>query len=160
MALALQCRVLQHRAKIRLYDLIVVGAGPAGASAARTAAQLGLKTLLLEKDKLPRNKLCGGGVTPKVLKLLGFGLPDELIEYTARSTRIHVGEGCFNFETDRTLVYMTSRTRLDSFLADKAVEAGAELKDGTPAHRIEDKRFPYPSENFPWLISRKDAYRC
>jgi len=120
-----------------LYDLIVVGAGPAGASAARTAAQQGLKTLLLEKDKLPRNKLCGGGVTPKVIKLLGFSLPDELIEYTARSTRIHVGSGCFNFESDRALVYMTSRTKLDSFLADKAVEAGAELKDGTPAQRIE-----------------------
>ena len=57
-----------------MYDLIVVGAGPAGASAARTAAQLGLKTLLLEKDELPRNKLCGGGVTPKVLKSLDFAL--------------------------------------------------------------------------------------
>jgi geranylgeranyl reductase family protein len=120
-----------------MYDLIVVGAGPAGTSAARAAAQLGLKTLLLEKDKVPRNKLCGGGVTPKVLKSLGFPLPAELIEYTARSTRIHVGEHCFNFETDRTLVYMTSRTKFDSFLAGKAEEAGVELKDSTPAHRIE-----------------------
>jgi geranylgeranyl reductase family protein len=121
-----------------MYDLIVVGAGPAGASAARAAAQLGLKTLLLEKEKLPRSKLCGGGVTPKVLKLFDFNLPNDLVECTAKSTRIHVGENCFNFETDRPLVYMTSRIRFDAFLAEKAVDAGAELRDGTCVNRIEN----------------------
>jgi len=118
-----------------MYDLIVVGAGPAGASAARTAAQLGLKTLLLEKEKIPRSKLCGGGVTPKVLKLLDFSLPSELIECTVRSTRIHVGERCYNLETDRTLVYMTSRSEFDSFLTNKALEAGVELRDGTLVYK-------------------------
>lgn len=120
-----------------MYDLIVVGAGPAGASAARTGSQLGLKTLLLEKEKVPRNKLCGGGVTPKVLKLLDFALPNDLMECTTKSIRIHVGESCFNFETDRALVYMTSRSKFDTFLTEKAVEAGAELRDGTPVNRIE-----------------------
>jgi geranylgeranyl reductase family protein len=121
-----------------MYDLIVVGAGPAGASAARAAAQLGLKTLLLEKEKLPRNKLCGGGVTPKVLKLFDFNLANELVECAVKSTRIHVGDKCFNFETDHTLVYMTSRIRFDTFLTEKAVEAGAELRDGTCVNRIEN----------------------
>ncbi len=120
-----------------MYDLIVIGAGPAGASAARTAAQLGLKTLLLEKEKAPRNKLCGGGVTPKVLKLFDFNLPDGLVEYTAKSARVHVGEKCFNFETDGPLVYMTSRIRFDAFLTEKAVEAGAEFRDGAVVNRIE-----------------------
>jgi geranylgeranyl reductase family protein len=121
-----------------MYDLIVVGAGPAGTTAARTAANLGLKTLLLEKERLPRDKLCGGGVTPKAVKLLGFALPDELIQYTARSARIHVREDCFSFQTARPLVYMTSRAKFDSFLADKAVEAGVELKDETPAHHVQE----------------------
>lgn len=120
-----------------MYDLIVIGAGPAGASAARTASQLGLKTLLLEKEKVPRNKLCGGGVTPKVLRLFDFNLPNDLVECTAQSTRIHVGESRFSFETDSTLVYMTSRSKFDTFLTEKAVEAEAELRDGTPVNRIE-----------------------
>lgn len=120
-----------------MYDLIVVGAGPAGSSAARTASQQGLKTLLLEKERMPRNKLCGGGVTPKVLKLFDFNLPSELIEFSAKSTRTHVGDDCFSFETSRTLVYMTSRTEFDMFLAEKAVEAGAELRDATRVDRVE-----------------------
>lgn len=119
-----------------MYDLIVVGAGPAGAAAARAAVQQGLRTLLIEKDHLPRNKLCGGGVTPKVLRLLDFALPPELVEYAPTSTRIHVGDSCYSFETNSTLVYMTSRTNFDAYLTEMAAEAGAEVKDGSPVHAI------------------------
>jgi geranylgeranyl reductase family protein len=120
-----------------MYDLIVIGSGPAGASAARTAAKSGLKTLLLEKDRIPRNKLCGGGVTPKVLKLLDFRLPDELIECVTFATRMHIGKNDYDFKSNRPLAYMTSRSKLDTFLAEKAVEAGAELRDQSPVHGIE-----------------------
>jgi geranylgeranyl reductase family protein len=119
-----------------MYDLIVVGAGPAGASAARSAAKSGLKTLLLEKEEMPRNKLCGGGVTPKVLTRFDFKLPKELIDCEVKSARIHVGENLHHFRTDETLVYMTSRTSFDAFLTEKAVEAGAELRDGNPVNRV------------------------
>ncbi|MFW9845803.1 MAG: FAD-dependent oxidoreductase, partial [Candidatus Thorarchaeota archaeon] len=44
------------------YDVIVVGAGPAGSIAAHDCAKAGLRTLLLEKWKLPREKPCGGAV--------------------------------------------------------------------------------------------------
>lgn len=111
-----------------MYDLIVVGAGPAGASAARTAAQLGLKTLLLEKEKISRSKLCGGGLTPKVLRILDLNLPRDLIERSVRSARIHIGDDIYEFESERTLVYMTSRALFDAFLSDKAGEAGAEVR--------------------------------
>lgn len=115
-----------------MYDLIVVGAGPAGSSAARTAAKLGLKTLLLEKEKVPRNKLCGGGVTPKVLTRLDFKLPKDLIECETRAARIHVKNRSYPFETDRPLVFMTARSKFDTFLTTKAEEAGAEVKDSSP----------------------------
>jgi geranylgeranyl reductase family protein len=90
-----------------------------------------LKTVLLEKEKMPRRKLCGGGVTPKVLKLLDFDLPDEIIESAPRSARIHVGENCFKFHSTRPLVYMTSREKFDTLLATRAADAGAEVKDDT-----------------------------
>jgi geranylgeranyl reductase family protein len=123
-----------------MYDLIVIGAGPAGASAARSAVQRGLSTLLLEKERMPRNKLCGGGVTPKVLNLLDFKLPKELIECEARAARIHVGENMYDFESPQPLVYMTSRAKLDAFLAEKAAEAGAEFRDKSPVKGIEVTR--------------------
>jgi len=96
-----------------------------------------LSTILFEKEKMPRDKLCGGGVTPKVLKLLDFQLPDEIIECAPKSTRIHVGQSCFKFQTSRPLVYMTSRSKFDNLLYEKAAEAGAEVRDGTPVRSVE-----------------------
>jgi flavin-dependent dehydrogenase len=55
------------------YDLIVVGAGPAGSACAITSARAGAKVLLLEKDRFPRQKVCGEFVSPESLGLLhGF----------------------------------------------------------------------------------------
>jgi len=76
-------------------------------------------------------------VTAKVLTRLDFKLPKELIEYEAKAVRTHLGESVIRFETDQTLVYMTSRSKFDSFLAEKAVEAGAELKDKKPVRSVE-----------------------
>jgi geranylgeranyl reductase family protein len=120
-----------------MYDLIIIGAGPAGSSAARTAAQNGLRTLVLEREKMPRNKLCGGGLTPKVLTRLDFSLPNDLIECRVKSSRVHIGQTTHTVETDQTLVYMTSRSNFDAFLAEKASDAGAEIEDDKPVSRIE-----------------------
>ncbi|MFX1255818.1 MAG: NAD(P)/FAD-dependent oxidoreductase [Promethearchaeota archaeon] len=54
-----------------MYDLIVVGAGPAGASAARFAVKHGLSVALLDKAVFPRDKPCGGALTSRTLPLLG-----------------------------------------------------------------------------------------
>ena len=120
-----------------MYDLIVVGAGPAGSSAARRAAQQGLNTLLIEKERVPRHKLCGGAITSKVLTLLDFKLPDTVVERTVNSTRIHVGQDNYPFETTRTLAILTSRTSFDAFLTEKALEAGSEVADANPVLKVE-----------------------
>lgn len=56
--------------RAELFDLVVIGAGPAGSAAAITAARLGAKTLLLERGRFPRHKVCGEFVSPEGLALL------------------------------------------------------------------------------------------
>lgn len=62
-----------------VYDLIIVGAGPAGATAALYAQRQGLKTLLLDKDRFPRDKICGDALSGKsVAILLELGLLEQV----------------------------------------------------------------------------------
>ena len=56
------------------YDVIIVGAGPAGALMGYELARLGLKALLIEKEVLPRYKACGGGLTRRALNALPFDI--------------------------------------------------------------------------------------
>ena len=55
-----------------MYDLLVIGGGPAGATCARRAAMEGLDVALIEKYIHPRQKICGGALSPRVSKSLGF----------------------------------------------------------------------------------------
>ncbi len=61
------------------YDVIIVGAGPAGLKCAQTLSTSGLDILLLEKDESPGNKVCAGGITRQGVPLLE--LPDNIIEH-------------------------------------------------------------------------------
>jgi flavin-dependent dehydrogenase len=62
-----------------LYDIIIVGAGPAGSSAALFASRAGLRTLLLDKTSFPRDKVCGDAISGKSLNMLKeLNLVEEL----------------------------------------------------------------------------------
>jgi len=74
-----------------LYDLTVVGGGPAGMSAAITAARTGAKVLLLERGRLPRQRVCGEFVSAESLELLAGLLADTRPELLAGAARISVG---------------------------------------------------------------------
>src|SRR5580658_2711634 len=50
------------------FDVIVVGAGPAGATAAKTLGEAGISTLILDKSDFPRDKPCGGGISARVVR--------------------------------------------------------------------------------------------
>jgi flavin-dependent dehydrogenase len=77
-------------------DVIVVGAGPAGATLAYELAKRGIGVLLLEKEKLPRYKCCAGGVTSKAAKLLDFdGQKVTQIQVSADWVEISTADNIF-----------------------------------------------------------------
>ena len=63
----------------RNFDVIVVGAGPAGTVLARELAKKGISVVLLEKDVLPRYKCCAGGLSGRAAKLLNLDISDAIL---------------------------------------------------------------------------------
>jgi geranylgeranyl reductase family protein len=115
------------------YDVAIVGAGPAGSTAAYRLATAGASVLLLDKATFPRDKPCGGGVTGRAERLLPFSI-DPVVEDVA--DRLEVGLRYRHRVTRHSrapLAYMTQRRRLDHFLLQKAATAGAEVRVGETA---------------------------
>ena len=123
----------RRSAEALTYDVIVVGAGPAGSTAAYDCTKQGLKTLLLEKYKLPREKPCGGAVMYRALRTIGEKIPPELIERRIYGLRFLLPDGKgTEFISDKLIGITVFRDRFDEFLARRASDAGAELIDNTP----------------------------
>jgi geranylgeranyl reductase family protein len=118
------------------YDVVVVGAGPAGSSAAFELARNGLNVALVEKASMPRYKTCGGGVVARALKLLPFDA-SEAIERQCHAAELNLGHSdlCFRIKRDYPLVSMTMRENFDHLLFTAAGKAGARMLDD---HRVLD----------------------
>jgi menaquinone-9 beta-reductase len=123
----------------RTADVIVVGAGPAGSTAAYHLANAGLDVLLLEKTAFPREKVCGDGLTPrgtKQLLALGIDVSEENGWVRNRGLRIQGGGTTLTLDWPDLAAYPNyglTRTRLDfdDMLARHAVKAGARLLERT-----------------------------
>jgi geranylgeranyl reductase family protein len=137
---------------VTTYDVIVAGAGPSGSTAARQLAERGARVLLLDKQKFPRDKPCGGGVTLRAASVQDIDL-SPVIERTIYGARfsLRLG-GDFDRRFDRPLTYMTQRCLLDQHLAERAAEAGADLHDGEAAREIDAR------ETGVTLRTDKDVY--
>jgi len=120
-------------------DVIVVGAGPGGSSAAYHLARHGLNVLLLEKTQFPREKVCGDGLTPRAVKeLVKMGVDTSPENGWVRNRGLRVIGGGVRLELDWPDLsaypnYGLTRTRLDfdEILANRAVAAGAKLHTNT-----------------------------
>lgn len=127
-------------AKTPMHDLIIVGGGPAGASCARKAALHGLDVVLLEKSIHPRDKLCGGGLTPRVKDLVDFDI-SGVIERDIHAVRLISPSGRRPYlKRDTQAGYTVKRNKFDHHLLKKAKEAGAWVEQGTKVVAIEQLR--------------------
>jgi geranylgeranyl reductase family protein len=112
------------------YDVAVIGAGPAGSTAAHALASAGAAVLLADKAVFPRDKPCGGGVTLRGARLLPFSLEPVVEDALDRLDCSLRYRSCFRRQAGGPLAYMTQRRRLDHFLLQKAAEAGADVREG------------------------------
>lgn len=123
----------------RDYDVIVVGAGPGGSTAARFCAQAGLNVLLIEKERLPRYKACGGCLSLKTARLLGFDL-SPVLENTIHGVHFtYCLKDRFSIRSEEPIAFLVMRDRFDHFLAKKALERGVALFEGERVVRAEEK---------------------
>ena len=122
------------------YDVIVVGAGPAGSTAARECAARGLSVLLLDKSEFPRDKPCGGAVAIRAAALLPFELTPVVERVVSRVQVTERQSRGFTRSYSEKLVYLTQRSSLDNFLVRRAEDAGAVFRPRQSA--LEVQRHP------------------
>lgn len=106
-------------------DFAVIGGGPAGASAARRLARRGASVLVFERQRMPRAKPCGGGLSERAMSYLDFAVPDALIDAQVFGARVHFGGASTEVRLDRRVAALVTRSRFDHFLLRKAEECGA-----------------------------------
>ena len=111
------------------YDVLIVGLGPAGATAAYELSRAGMSVLGLEKQMHPRYKVCGGGLSVRIDQILESDFK-AVVEHTVYGIQFtYGGEEPFLIESPRPIAYMVMRDRFDHLLVEKARRAGAEVHE-------------------------------
>jgi geranylgeranyl reductase family protein len=118
-----------------LYDVIILGAGPGGATAAFYLGKAGKKVLVLEKETLPRYKTCGGGISANLLAQFPFDF-DEVIETRVKTITYILNDKEVSFPVPEDTVQMVMRSNFDSYIL---AHANAEVRQGETAYRLEEQ---------------------
>jgi geranylgeranyl reductase family protein len=133
---------------VQRFDVAVIGAGPAGSTAAYRLARAHARVLLIDKARFPRDKPCGGGLTMRAVRQLPFSV-EPVVEDRITRARCRLKYGPeIERESEHVLCLMTQRRRLDAFMVEQAVEAGVTFRDGVRAEVESDTRLSVDGERF------------
>lgn len=110
------------------YEVVVIGAGPAGAMTGYYLAKAGVRVALLDAKRFPRDKPCGGGLQARAVQRIPFDV-SHVLRGTMRQVSFTLGlsEPCTR-TYPHPLVYGVLRSEFDAFLLEQAIQAGAEVK--------------------------------
>jgi geranylgeranyl reductase family protein len=121
-------------------NVIVVGAGPAGASAAIRLAQLGVQDIvLLDRSQFPRDKTCGSGLSPNAVRLadeLGIGRPVRETGIPITSLKLVTRGGRSMVLSSSASAFILLRRTFDELLVERAQTLGVELRAGVRATQL------------------------
>ncbi|MBW2962351.1 geranylgeranyl reductase family protein [Mesonia aestuariivivens] len=121
----------------KMFDVAVIGSGPSGAIAAYESAKNGLKTILIEKETLPRYKTCGGGFVYRGLKNMPFSV-DKAIDIKFNEVTILFGAKNLSFKTKREkpIISMVMRDQFDHLIVKKSQAEGVELFENAKVQNL------------------------
>lgn len=128
------------------YDVVIIGAGPGGATAASYLAAAGAQVLLVDKANFPREKICGDALSPNALKVLeDLGLLSKVKDFAFRINRVRIvapgGNEMIALIPPKSgaadHLYIAPRYQLDNLLVQHAIKSGAEFKPGFKVNDIE-----------------------
>lgn len=118
------------------YDVLVVGAGPAGSRAAHAAAAAGARTLLVDRAAFPRYKTCGGGLIGPTLAALPADLSVPVEQEISRASFTVAGRSHFERGGTERILSLVNRADFDAALLGAAESAGAEVRTGVAVTSI------------------------
>jgi geranylgeranyl reductase family protein len=137
----------------RLWDVMVVGAGPAGCAAAFDLAAAGRSVLLLDKCSFPRPKACAGGLTIKAVRALRYSI-DPVVREVVRRVRLEDGPLSSLLKSRHPICVMTVRAEFDEYCLGKTLAAGACLQ------RISAVRQVVRSSGGVQLVTNGETYQA
>lgn len=110
-----------------MYDVAVIGAGPAGSTASRYLVKFGMKVCLIDKDQFPRDKPCGGGFSEELFDEFPYlkKRTDDFLKGVARVGILHSPNLRINLR-GKVNMAVTLRTDFDNVLLESAIDQGLE----------------------------------
>jgi geranylgeranyl reductase family protein len=118
------------------YNVIVIGGGPAGATAAYRLAREGLRTLLVEKEKLPRYKACGGALTEKVFRSMDVDIAPVVEDSITSIVLSHRHRTLSELRFEKPTISLVMRDKFDNYLTEQSANQGVVVHDGEPVRQV------------------------